>query len=48
MAETRWTTPASNGDAQVEADGTLTGENSFHRGDDSAFTAHRWWRFSSL
>jgi hypothetical protein len=31
-----------DGDAQLEADGTLTGEIRFHRGDESAFTAHRW------
>lgn len=31
-----------DGDAQLEADGTITGEIRFHRGDESAFTAHRW------
>jgi hypothetical protein len=30
-----------DGDAQLQADGTLTGEIRFHRGDESAFTAHR-------
>jgi hypothetical protein len=33
---------SGDGDAQLEADGTLTGEIRFHRGDESAFTAHRW------
>jgi hypothetical protein len=28
-----------DGDAQLEDDGTLTGELRFHRGDESAFTA---------
>lgn len=31
-----------DGDAQLEADGTITGEIRFHRGDESAFTARRW------
>jgi hypothetical protein len=31
-----------DGDAQLEDDGTLTGEIRFHRGDESAFTARRW------
>ncbi len=31
-----------DGDAQLEADGTLTGEIRFHRGDESAFAARRW------
>ena len=31
-----------DGDAQIEEDGTLTGEIRFHRGDESAFTARRW------
>ncbi len=31
-----------DGDAELEADGTLTGEIRFHRGDESAFTARRW------
>lgn len=31
-----------NGDAQLEADGTLTGEIRFHHGDESSFTARRW------
>lgn len=30
-----------DGDAQLEDDGTLTGELRFHRGDESAFTARR-------
>lgn len=31
-----------DGDAELKADGTLSGEIRFHRGDESAFTAHRW------
>jgi hypothetical protein len=31
-----------DGDAQLEADSTLTGEIRFHRSDESAFTARRW------
>jgi hypothetical protein len=33
---------SGDGDAQLDADGTLTGEIRFHRGDEPAFTAHRW------
>jgi hypothetical protein len=33
---------SGDGDAQLEADGTLTGEIRFHRGDEAAFTALRW------
>jgi hypothetical protein len=33
---------SGDGDAQLEADGTLTGEVRFHRGDEAAFTALRW------
>ena len=33
---------SGDGDAQLEANGTLTGEIRFHRGDESAFTAKRW------
>lgn len=31
-----------DGDAELEDDGTLTGEIRFHLGDESSFTAHRW------
>lgn len=31
-----------DGDAQLKANGTLTGEIRFHRGDESAFTGQRW------
>ena len=31
-----------DGNAQLEDDGTLTGELRFHRGDESTFTARRW------
>ena len=31
-----------DGDAQLEDDGTLTGELRFHRGHESVFTARRW------
>ena len=31
-----------DGDAQIEEDGSVSGEIRFHRGDDSAFTARRW------
>ncbi|PZR09182.1 MAG: hypothetical protein DI532_20505 [Azospirillum brasilense] len=31
-----------DGDAQLEEDGTLTGEIRFHLGDESSFTARRW------
>lgn len=31
-----------DGDAELEEDGTLTGEIRFHRGDESSFTARRW------
>ncbi|GGC73271.1 hypothetical protein GCM10011504_58330 [Siccirubricoccus deserti] len=33
---------SDDGDAQLEADGTITGEICFHRGDESAFKARRW------
>ena len=33
---------SGDGDAQLEDDGTLTGEVRFHRGDESSFTARRW------
>ena len=33
---------SGDGDAQLDADGTLIGEIRFHRGDEPAFTAHRW------
>ena len=32
----------SDGDAQIEEDGALTGEIRFHLGDESSFTARRW------
>jgi hypothetical protein len=31
-----------DGDADLEEDGTLSGEIRFHRGDESSFTARRW------
>jgi hypothetical protein len=31
-----------DGDAQLEDDGTPTGEIRFHRGGESSFTARRW------
>jgi hypothetical protein len=31
-----------DGDAQLEADGTVTDAIRFHRGDESAFIARRW------
>lgn len=31
-----------DGDADLEEDGTLTGEIRFHHGDESSFTARRW------
>jgi hypothetical protein len=31
-----------DGDAELEEDGTLTGEIRFHLGDESSFTARRW------
>lgn len=31
-----------DGDAQLEDDGTLTGELRFHLGDESPFNARRW------
>lgn len=31
-----------DGYAQLEDDGTITGEINFHRGDESTFTASRW------
>ena len=33
---------SGDGDAQLEEDGTLTGESRFHHGDEAAFTARRW------
>ena len=33
---------SGSGSAELEDDGTLTGEISFHRGDDLAFKARRW------
>jgi hypothetical protein len=33
---------SGDGDAELEADGTLTSEIRFHRGDEAAFTARRW------
>ena len=33
---------SGDGDAQLEENGTLTGEIRFHHGDESAFTARRW------
>ncbi len=40
-AATTWTTPCGHGDADLEEDGTLTGEIRFHRDDESSFTARR-------
>jgi hypothetical protein len=34
--------PDGGGDANLEEDGTITGEIRFHRGDHSTFTAPRW------
>ncbi|MCI0755507.1 hypothetical protein [Teichococcus vastitatis] len=31
-----------DGDAELEEDGTITGDISFHLGDESSFTARRW------
>jgi hypothetical protein len=31
-----------DGDAQLEDDGTPTGEIRFHRGGEASFTARRW------
>jgi hypothetical protein len=33
---------AGDGDADLEPDGTLTGEIRFHHGDEMPFTAKRW------
>jgi hypothetical protein len=33
---------SGDGDADLEPDGTLTGEIRFHMGDDMPFTAKRW------
>lgn len=33
---------SGDGDAELNEDGTLTGEIRFHRGDESSFTARRW------
>ena len=33
---------SGDGDADLEPDGTLTGEIRFHHGDDMPFTAKRW------
>jgi hypothetical protein len=33
---------SGDGDAQLEEDGTLTGDIRFHLGDESSFTARRW------
>ena len=33
---------SGDGDAQLEEDGTLTGNIRFHLGDESSFTAKRW------
>ena len=33
---------SGDGDAEIEADGTLTGEIRFHLGDDMPFIAKRW------
>jgi hypothetical protein len=33
---------SGDGDAQLEDDGTLTGDIRFHLGDESSFTAKRW------
>ena len=35
-------TEISAGDADLEPDGTLTGEIRFHHGDEMPFTARRW------
>ncbi|MCW8088309.1 hypothetical protein [Sabulicella glaciei] len=39
---------SGDGDAQLEEDGSLTGEISFHRGDECSFTARRWYLSNSL
>lgn len=31
-----------DGDAELEDDGTITGDICFHLGDESSFTARRW------
>lgn len=33
---------SGDGDAQLEDDGTLTGDIRFHLGDESSFTPRRW------
>jgi hypothetical protein len=33
---------AGDGDAELEEDGTLTGEIRFHNGDEASFTAKKW------
>ena len=33
---------SGDGDAQLEDDGTLTGDIRFHLGDESSFIARRW------
>ena len=33
---------SGDGDADLEPDGTLTGEIRFHHGDEMPFTAKRW------
>ena len=33
---------SGDGDADLEPDGTLTGEIRLHHGDDMPFTAKRW------
>ncbi len=33
---------SGDGEAQLDADGTITGQIRFHRSDESAFTARRW------
>jgi hypothetical protein len=33
---------SGDGDAELEDDGTLTGDIRFHRDDESSFTARRW------
>ena len=39
---------SGDGDADLEPDGTLTGEIRFHHGDEMPFTAKRWSFFRSL
>ena len=36
-----------SGSAELQPDGSLTGEIHFHAGDDIAFIARRWWPTSS-